>query len=150
MTQRASSPKGSKNLERYRYMKKQSLLAVLCSLMMASCVTTGKNFPSDLAWIKKEKTKKPDVKLVLGPPFAIGNSGGVVTWTYAFYKYQLFGKSSHKELKFYWNPNNSVKHFSFNSSFPDDLNAAVSNAGSPGKSTGMEKPSSKKRSYPKY
>ncbi|NRA46268.1 MAG: hypothetical protein HRU09_15050 [Oligoflexales bacterium] len=130
-------------------MKKQGLLAILLMLTMTSCVTTGKNFPSDLAWIKKENTKKSDVKMVLGPPFAIGNSGGVVTWTYAFYKYQLFGKTSHKELKFYWNPNHSVKHFSFNSSFPDDLNSALKKAGSPAENS-TEQPSSKKRLYPKY
>lgn len=130
-------------------MKKRSFLTVLLTILITSCVTTGKNFPSDLAWIKKENTKMSDVKMVLGPPFAIGNSGGVVTWTYAFYKYDLFGKTSHKELKFYWNPNQSVKHFSFNSSFPDDLDAAGSSkAKTP---PDMSKPSSKKTSsYPKY
>lgn len=119
-------------------------------MMTTSCMTTGKNFPSDLAWIKKEKTKKSDVQMVLGAPFAIGNSGGVGTWTYAFYKYQLFGKTSHKELKFYWHPNNAVKTFSFNSSFPSDLNSAVTNSSSPTKETKLEKTSSKKRSYPTY
>ena len=119
-------------------------------MLTTSCLTTGKNFPSDLAWIKKEKTKKSDVQMVLGAPFAIGNSGGVKTWTYAFYKYKLFGKTSHKELKFYWLPNNSVKTFSFNSSFPDDLNAAVSPKKPTNEEKEVEKSSSKKREYPKY
>ena len=90
-------------------------------LLLGACATTGQNFPSRTDWIKKNVTKKDDVKLVLGTPFAVGNSGGVNTWTYGFYKYQLFGKANTKELKFYWNKDNSVKYFSFNSSFPDDI-----------------------------
>ena len=94
---------------------------ILMQLFLNGCLTTGKDFPSDLSWIKKEKTSTEDVQLILGNPFAVGNSGGVRTWTYAFYKYKIFGSTSHKDLKIYWNSKNLVQHFSFNSSFPEDF-----------------------------
>ena len=102
----------------------------MISMLTVSCLTTGKDFPSDLSWLKKEKTSKEDVKLILGEPFAVGNSGGDKTWTYAFYKYKVFGPTIHKDLKIYWNGSGILKHFSFNSSFPEDISSttpAVSN-----------------------
>lgn len=89
--------------------------------MLSSCYTTGKNFPSKLGWIEKDKTTKKDVSLVLGKPALVGNSGGSPTSTYSYYRFVLFGQSKQKELKLYWNTDGTVKHFSFNSSFPEDL-----------------------------
>ncbi len=100
---------------------KQLLLFSFLVCALSACVTTGNNFPSRTEWIKKNFTKRDDIKLVMGSPFAVGNSGGINTWTYAFYKYQVFGRTLHKELKLYWNKDGSVKYFSFNSSFPEDL-----------------------------
>ena len=51
----------------------------------------------------------------------VGNSGGTPTWTYGYYRYKLVGVSSTKELKLYWNPDQTVRNFSFNSSFPEDV-----------------------------
>ena len=90
------------------------------AVFLAGCVTNGKDFPSDLQWIQKEQTRKDEVKMLLGDPYSVGNSGGKSTWTYGFYRYKLFGKSYTKELKFYWNPDGTVETFSFNSSFPTD------------------------------
>lgn len=96
-------------------------LLPLCTLMvLSSCFSTGRNFPSRVDWIKKGTTKKKDVELVLGKPFAVGISGGTSTWTYAFYKYELLGRTAYKELKIYWNSNDSIKNYSFNSSFNRD------------------------------
>lgn len=94
----------------------------ICSLfLLSSCVSTGRNFTSNIDWMKKNKTKKKDVQLVFGEPFAVGNSGGVTTWIYAYYKYNLLGKPAHKELKIYWNKDTSVKNFSYTSSFAREL-----------------------------
>lgn len=95
-----------------------------CFLFMFSavgCVSTGNNFPSRTEWIKKNLTSQKDIRMVLGAPFAVGDSGGILTWTYAYYRYVFPRNSFHKELKFYWNKNQTVKHFSFNSSFPADI-----------------------------
>ena len=105
-----------------RYLKIGCTL--LISQMIQGCLSTGKDFPSETSWIQKEKTKKNDVRLVLGKPFSVGNSGDTNTWTFAYYKYVLFGDTTHKELKFYWNDNDSVKHFTFESSFPEDIRTA--------------------------
>ena len=98
-----------------------SLILLPILLLNQGCLTTGRNFPSQTEWIDKERTSQNDVKFLLGEPFSIGNSGGVPTWTYAFYKYEVLGKSRYKELKFYWKPDGKVQHFAFSSSFPDDI-----------------------------
>lgn len=100
-------------------------LPACCSLFLllalaVGCVTNGKEFKSETSWIKKDVTTKDNVKNLLGQPYSVGNSGGKETWTYGYYRYKLIGKSSQKELKFYWNANGKVDDFSFNSSFPSD------------------------------
>ncbi len=100
----------------------RSAFLLLTLGLLQGCLTTGANFPSDLHWINAQKTNQKDVSLLLGRPFSVGNSGGDPTWTYAYYSYNLFGTSFYKELKFYWDKDKSVKHFSFTSSFPEDVN----------------------------
>ncbi len=97
------------------------LALVLLSALWQACLSTGRDFPSRTDWIQKDRTKKDDVKLVLGSPYAVGSSGGIQTWTYAFYKYTLFGRTYYKELRLYWTDGNIVKNFSFDTSFPEDL-----------------------------
>lgn len=97
------------------------LVFVFFSSLWQSCLSTGRDFPSRIDWIQKERTKKDDVALVLGKPYAVGNSDGTPTWTYAYYKYSLFSTTSYKELRFYWTENNAVKSFTFTSSFPEDV-----------------------------
>lgn len=91
---------------------------VLISFPMA-CVTRGRDFSSDLGWVKKGQTTQTDVSRLLGAPTAVGNTGGTPTWTYGYYDYRLFGESETKELKFYWS-GEKVQDYSFNSSFPQD------------------------------
>lgn len=97
-------------------LKKIALVAICSGLM--GCVTQGINFESNTDWIKPGQTRQQDVKLMLKDPYAVGSASGVETWTYGFYRYRLFGKSHTKELKFYWKPDKTVDHYSFNSSFP--------------------------------
>ena len=103
-------------------------LAVSLLYLVSGCMSTGTNFPSDISWVKQNETKQKDVSLVLGKPFSVGNSGGVPTWTYGYYTYNLFGRNAYKELKFYWTPDRMVKHFSFSSSFSDDIGSAGGSA----------------------
>lgn len=102
-------------------MKRGLLSAVLfVGLAVAGCVTNGDDFKSETNWIKENQTKQADVRMLLGEPYSVGNSVGKPTWTYGYYRYKLIGKSHQKELKIYWNPDGTVSHYSFNSSFPDD------------------------------
>lgn len=100
---------------------RNAVVCVFFGSLLQSCLTSGRDFPSRLEWIKKEQTKKDDVALVLGTPYAVGSSSGTPTWTYAFYKYSPFSKTVYKELRFYWSDENKVKNYTFTSSFPDDL-----------------------------
>jgi outer membrane protein assembly factor BamE (lipoprotein component of BamABCDE complex) len=95
--------------------------AIFTIALLSSCMTTGKNFPSDTDWIVKDSSTEDDVELLLGAPTAVGSSGGVRTWTYGYYTYSLWSNASYKELKIYWNPNHTVQHFTFTSSFPQDI-----------------------------
>ena len=102
-------------------MIKRALASVIFGIGLNACATQGHEFPSDVSWIKADATKQEQIRSVLGEPAQVGNSAGTVTWTYGFYKYRLIGQSHTKELKLYWNPNLTVKTFSFSSSFPEDL-----------------------------
>lgn len=97
-------------------------------LSFAGCLSFGRLFNSNTDWIKKNETTQKDAMLVLGEPQEVGSSGGVVTWTYYFYKYMIIGADSRKELKFYWSPDKTVNHFSFSSSFKNDLKSASRDA----------------------
>ena len=112
-------------------MKKASQLAgtvLLIALLsqLTGCVTRGSNFSSNYNWLKEEKTTRDEVVKTLGEPYHVGYSAGKPTWTYGFYKMRLVGESYTKELKIYWK-GNIVDTFSFNSSFPEDKQKAISN-----------------------
>jgi hypothetical protein len=111
--------------ERFLHMAraKTSLIAstLVSVFVLASCVTNGREFPSRLDWVQKNKTRQQDVKLVLGDPQFVGSSDGVPAWTYGYYRYRLFGPSHTKEVKFYWNADRTVQSWSFTSSFPGDV-----------------------------
>jgi hypothetical protein len=95
---------------------------------LSSCITVGRSFNSDISWIVKDETKQKDVVLVLGGPQEVGSSGGVPTWTYYYYHYKAVGPDTRKEVKFYWNQDQTVNHFSFTSSASDDINQAEAKA----------------------
>lgn len=96
--------------------------AGLC-VSLAGCFSTGKDFVSETSWIKDNTTRQDDVRRLMGDPFSVGSSSGVPTWTYGYYRYELFGGTFTKELKFYWNKDYTVQNYSFTSSFPEDVKA---------------------------
>ena len=81
--------------------------------------------------MKENQTKQKDVKLVLGDPDSVGQSGVKNTWTYQYYRYHLIGPDHRKELKIYWNPDGTISTFSYNSSFPDDTKSTQSQHAAP-------------------
>ena len=91
--------------------------------LVTSCVTRGRNFSSETAWLDENKPNKSQVKKIMGDPYKVGSSNGIPTWTYGYYEHQLFGESSIKELKIYWNKEGTVKTYSFSSSFKQDTAA---------------------------
>ena len=90
------------------------------AVIQLSCVTRGNNFSSSTNWIEANKTTRNQMAQTLGEPFMVGKSSGASTWTYGYYQHKLFGSSTTKELKVYWNSDGTVQNYSFNSSFPED------------------------------
>lgn len=100
------------------------LKLVLCVFLLgglSACMTFGKKFPSETDWIVKSQTSQQDVMMVLGEPYAVGNSDGTPFWTYLYSDYKPWQAVQQKELKIYWSKGNLVKHYQFNSSFPEDM-----------------------------
>lgn len=93
---------------------------IILPFAMVGCVTRGQNFSSDTSWLDQTHPSQGQVKKIMGPPYKVGSSNGIPTWTYGFYKHQLFGDSATKELKIYWDKSANVKTYSFSSSFKDD------------------------------
>ncbi|MDD9951187.1 MAG: outer membrane protein assembly factor BamE [Zetaproteobacteria bacterium] len=105
-------------------MKALSLGFICCIFvgMLSGCFTTGKNFPRDLSWLRKQETSKQDVMMLLGRPYAVGSSSGIEVWSYVFFEYQFVPhKSHHRELKLYWDKQDKVKDYSYISSFEDEI-----------------------------
>lgn len=98
----------------------KAALLIICCFIEVSCITRGENFSSNTKWLDEAKPTQAQVKEIMGTPYKVGTSNGVSTWTYGYYKHQLFGESKIKELKIYWSPESNVKSYSFSSSFPDD------------------------------
>jgi hypothetical protein len=117
----------------------QKIFAVFPVVGLTACITVGKDFKSDLSWIKEGQTKKADVSLVLGEPRSVGHASGSPTWTYGYYNYKLWGDSFTKELKFYWKKDGTVDQFAFTSSFPDDISRAGLPAQAPSQGHPREK-----------
>lgn len=107
-------------------MQLKTVLGACCVFILASCVTNGREFPSKFDWLKKGKSRYEDVKLMLGDPQYVGSSDGTPSWTYGYYQYKLVGPSYTKELKIYWNQDRTVQSYSFNSSFPSDVQGVAS------------------------
>lgn len=98
-----------------------SAFLVLLPSLMIGCVTRGKNFSSDTAWLDENNPNQSQVHKIMGSPFKVGSSNGTKTWTYGYYKHSLFGESHTKELKIYWKDTKDIKSYSFSSSFPKDV-----------------------------
>ena len=107
-------------LKRVKRMLVGLVATVLVSVAVSSCATEGREFSSDLGWLKKNVSKQADVKMVLGEPHRVGDTDGTNTWTYGYYRYKLIGQSLTKELKIDWNADKTLQSYSFNSSFPED------------------------------
>ena len=97
------------------------LIVFLMLTVWYGCITVGKRFDSgDLSWIVKNRTTRDDVYYELGEPFRVGNDSGKLTWTYGYYKYNLFGSTRTKDLIIYFNQNKTVDSYVFNTSFPEE------------------------------
>lgn len=99
-----------------------SMLVVLALTMTISgCVTLGREFPVDaVSRIQKGKTTRTEIDHLFGTPWRTGLDDGMRTWTYAHYRYSLFGESKTRDLIVRFDEKGIVASYTFNSTYPED------------------------------
>src|SRR5213595_2336073 len=81
----------------------------------------GRTFPSpDPAQITVNATDKGALVRMFGEPYEVGLDSGDQTWRWFYAEYGVRGEAS-KDLTVRFNPNGTVKSYSFSSNFPDDM-----------------------------
>lgn len=95
-------------------------LSISALLSLQACLTIGDNFTSEVAWIIQNKTIRADIENRVGQPFRVGYDTGLLTYTYAFYRYSVFRPARTKDLTVRFNKDGTVNSYSFASSFDED------------------------------
>jgi outer membrane protein assembly factor BamE (lipoprotein component of BamABCDE complex) len=100
--------------------KAKLVLSVLCLSALVGCLTVGDEFSSEVNWIQKDQTSRKQIEAKMGSPFRTGYDTGLLTYTYAFYRYSVFRPARTKDLTVRFNQNGTVQSYSFASSFDED------------------------------
>jgi len=92
------------------------------ALAFCACMTVGEDFAvGNVSHITVGKTTKKDVQSMFGEPWRTGLEDGEQTWTYGYYKYNLVGASQTRDLVIRYDKSGTVRSYSFNSTYPDDV-----------------------------
>ncbi len=100
--------------------------AVPCLLALSTlsgCISIkfGHEFPSpDAKAIVVGKTDKGTLQRMFGEPYQVGLDSGDQTWRW-FYGQRESGTELSKDLNIRFNPDGTVKSYSFSSNFPEDM-----------------------------
>jgi outer membrane protein assembly factor BamE (lipoprotein component of BamABCDE complex) len=90
-----------------------AVFVMIC--LFYGCASVGRQFPVDrMAEITTGKTLKSDIRNTFGAPWRTGIENGDQVWTYAQYKYRLFGKTDTEDLVIHFDKNGIVSSFIFN------------------------------------
>ena len=93
----------------------------LVALALAACLTVGREFPSDkVGELAIGKTTRDEVHRTFGVPWRTGVEDGRRTWTYAHYRYKLFGTTETQDLVVRFDPSGVVSSFTFNAAPPPE------------------------------
>jgi hypothetical protein len=99
-------------------------LALLALLVLAGgCATfkAGREFPSpEPGLIVIGRTDKATLERIFGEPYQVGLDSGDQTWRW-FYGQAGSGGELSKDLSVRFNPDGTVKSYSFTSNFPEDM-----------------------------
>jgi hypothetical protein len=98
------------------------IVALAALVAAAGCALhAGGDFPSpDPKQITVNVTDQAALLRVFGEPYQIGLDSGDRTWRW-FYAERGIGSEASKDLTVRFNPNGTVKSYSFTSNFPDDM-----------------------------
>jgi len=81
--------------------QKLGMLIVLAmlSLPLAGCITIGKSFSMrPISLVEKGKTSQKEVLALFGNPVRTGKEDGNTTWTYLYYKANVFGSFEGRDM----------------------------------------------------
>lgn len=102
------------NFSRLQRTAKLGILLFLICLMIG-CASAGKNFPIEkVSEIEIGKTTQQEIWNQFGSPWRVGIEDGQNTWTYGKYKYRLIGDASTTDLVIWFDNQNIVSSYSFN------------------------------------
>jgi len=88
---------------------------------LAGCVTIGQPFAANrVPTIQLGHTKQAEIVQTFGQPFRTGLEDGDVTWTYVHYRLKVLGPQETQDLYIRFNPDGTVKSYSFNSNAPEE------------------------------
>jgi len=96
-----------------------AFIAAVCLslLLIVSCATVGKDFPTDpVTLIKMGETTKTDIRRMFGEPWRTGIENGQKTWTFGYYKYRLFGETVTRDLVVRFDDRDRVASYTFSTS----------------------------------
>lgn len=90
-------------------------------LLCAGCASVGRPFPvAAVSQIRVGETTREEVRDLFGEPWRTGIEDGKRTWTYAHYRYSLFGGVRTRDLYLRFNDEGVVVSYAFNSTYPED------------------------------
>jgi hypothetical protein len=98
-------------------------VALVVVMLAAGCLSFkfGREFPSpEPKMIVAGKTDKATLERVFGEPFQVGLDSGDQTWRW-FYGQRNTDTELSKDFAVRFNPDGTVKSYSFSSNFPDDM-----------------------------
>jgi hypothetical protein len=85
------------------------------------CITIGRPFPVGAVYqIKMGETTRTEINRLFGNPWRTGIDNDRKTWTYAHYRYTLFGGPMTRDLVVRFDDKGVVVSYTFNSTYPQD------------------------------
>ena len=88
-------------------------------LLLAGCLTVGRDFPADrVGEIEIGHTTRDEIHRMFGEPWRTGLEDGRRTWTYGRYRYKLFGTTETRDLVVRFDALGVVASYTFNSAPP--------------------------------
>jgi len=94
----------------------------LIAAFSVACMTVGEDFAvGKVSHIEIGRTTQADLTRMLGEPWRVGLEDGQRTWTWGYYKYNLFGASQTRDLVVRFDDKGVVRSFTFNSTWPEDV-----------------------------
>jgi hypothetical protein len=102
-------------------MKKKWVGLLIGMSLLAGCATVGREFPvAPVGTIIIGETDREEILRMFGEPWRTGVEDGKKTWTFAHYRYSLFGPERVRDLLIRFDQDGKVASYSFNSSYPED------------------------------